>query len=157
MPLLRLPETFQNLGNQSEWPVGALKRTRRGTRATEKQYHRIGNWCWPSRSRLRPICCGVNDLVTALCAITIRVLGRGRGRGRREGIAVAWKQLRTSLIINFLRVIIMVKQRTAGIAKRKCASRSSRKQEFRVSRTFALRLFIRDSEYVRGLSSEIPR
>jgi len=45
------------------------------------------------RSRLRPICCRVNDLVTALCAITNRGLGRGadgeRGMYRRRVKAVA--------------------------------------------------------------------
>lgn len=92
---------FRDLGNQSECLAGALKR---------EEHDRLGGnivgletaVSHRERSRLRPICCGVNDLVTALCPIT----------NRGKDIA-AWKQPpRTSLIINFLRVVIAEKPRT---------------------------------------------
>lgn len=60
---------FQNLGNQPECLAGVLKR--------EEHDWLEGNIVGletavshRERSRLRPICCGVNDLVTALCPIT---------------------------------------------------------------------------------------
>jgi len=82
---------FQDLGNQLECLIGMLKQ---------------GEYDWPrsniagletgvshrERSRLRPICCRVNDLVTALCAITNCGLDRGadgeRGMYRRRVKAV---------------------------------------------------------------------
>jgi len=67
---------FQDLGNQLECLIGMLKwgeydRSRSNIAGLETGVsHR-------EQSRLRPICCGVNDLVTALCAITNRGLGHG--------------------------------------------------------------------------------
>lgn len=91
---LRALEMFQELGNQSECLAGA--------RWNEGEYDWSGSnivgletaVSHRERSRLRPICCGVNDLVTALCQIT--------SRGPRQGYHRVKAAARTSLIVNFL-------------------------------------------------------
>lgn len=136
-PLLRPPETFQNLGNQSECPAGALKRG---------EHER-------PRSNITGLEAGVGHRevgyvrFVAGWTISLQLYARlqpaasaAAGAGeRREGIAAAWKQPRTSLIINFLRVIIAKREFTSGAR--------ALLQKTGVSRwTFAPRLFTRDSD-----------
>ena len=66
---------FQNLRNQSECLVSALKREKHDRPRSNIAGLETGA-SHRERSRLRPICCRVNDLVTALCAITNRGLDR---------------------------------------------------------------------------------
>lgn len=77
MTLSRPLEMFQDLGNQLECLVGTLKRGKHKRSRSNIAGLKTGvSHC--ERSRLRPICCGVNDLVIALYAITNRGFGSGK-------------------------------------------------------------------------------